>query len=348
MSIELHIRESQIEDILVMYPEIAARTLGENSDITPVVRQKTLPSGGRLDVVYISGNRFLLVELKVEMFVPAFLKQVLEYQKDLLTLQSQGEFPAGVIQPFLLVPAIQDAQRKRCEDAGVKIVVFSPTQVLEAFHDRMRGTTTFLSLKPVDHGIWNLGLLSRTLSLLSQQKTPARIAQELNITRKTLNNRFRLAKDLTLLHGATQKVALTEIGKKFVDRIDPQIGLDLVSDKQAELMRDFIARSPFDSAAIFGIYSMVDAVWTLSRNTYPVGIDLLSPYFRDTIGKNFDWKTDKALSNGVRMYSNYAIELGLLGRVGNMFYLTPAGSGFILLLQLHKSVNYVDSMRSYK
>ncbi len=48
------------------------------------------------------------------------------------------------------------------------------------------------------------------------------------------------------------------------------------------------------------------------------------------------------------MYSNYAIELGLLGRVNNRFYLTPAGSGFILLLQLHKSVNFVDAMRTNK
>ncbi len=348
MLIELHIRESQVEDILVMYPEIAAQILGENSDITPIVRQKSLPSGGRLDVVYVAGNRFLLVELKVEAFVPAFLEQILEYQQDLLTLQSRSEFPIGTVRPILLVPTIQDAQRKLCEDVGVKVVVYSPPQVLEAFHDRMRGTTSFLSLKPVDHGIWNLGLLSRTLLLLSQSKTPAQISDELQITRKTLSNRFRLAKDLTLLRGITQKVVLTELGEKFVQKIDLQTGFDSISDGQAELLRNYIARSPFDSAAIFGIYSMVDAVWTLSRNTYPVGIDLLSPYFRDTIGKNFDWKTDKALSNGVRMYSNYAIELGLLGRVSNLFYLTPAGSGFILLLQLHKSVNFVDAMRAYK
>lgn len=348
MSTELHIRESQIEDILVMYPEIAARIMGENSDITPVVRQKSLPSGGRLDVVYIAGNRFLLVELKVEAFVSAFLNQILEYQKDLASLQTLNQFPAGVIQPFLLVPAIHDAQRKTCESAGVKVIMYSPPQVLEAFHERMRGTTSFLSLKPVDHGIWNLGLLSRPLLLLSQGKTPSQISDELQIERKTLNNRFRLAKDLTLLRGATQKVSLSELGEEFVRKIDPQTGLDSISDGQADLLRDFIARSPFDSPAIFGIYSMVDAVWALSRNTYPVGIDLLSPYFRDTIGKNFDWKTDKALSNGVRMYSNYAIELGLLGRVNNMFYLTPAGSGFILLLQLHKSVNFVDAMRAYK
>jgi hypothetical protein len=348
MAIELHIRESQIEDILVMYPEIAARVLGENSDITPVVRQKSLPSGGRLDIVYIAGNRFLLIELKVEAFVSTFLQQVLEYQQDLSALQSLDQFPAGVIEPFLLVPSIRDAQRKACEDAGVKVIEYSPPQVLEAFHERMRGTTSFLSLKPVDHGIWNLGLLICPLLRLSQGKKPVEIADELGIEHKTLNNRFRLAKDLTLLQGETRKVSLSELGEEFIQRIDPQTGFDSISDAQAELLRNFIARSPFDSAAIFGIYNIVDAVWSLSRNTYPVGIDLLSPYFRDAVGKNLDWKTNKALSNGVRMYSNYAIELGLLGRVNNLFYLTPAGSGFILLLQLHKSVNFVDAMRANK
>jgi len=348
MTPELHIRESQVEDILVMYPEIAARILGEDSDITPVVRQKSLPSGGRLDVVYIAGNRFLLVELKVEPFVPAFLEQVLEYQQDLLKLQSQEKFPSGIIQPFLVLPAIQDKQRKLCETAGVNVVVYSPPQVLESFHERMRGVTNALSLKPVDHGIWNLGLLVRPLLLLSQGKTHTQISDELEIESSTLKNRFRLAKDLTLVQIAGRKVELSSLGKEFVHKIDKEMSLDSISDGQAEVLRDFIAQSPFGSAAIFGIYSIVDSTWTLSRNTYPVGVDLLAPYFRDTVGKNFDWKTPKSLSNAVRMYSNYAIELGLMGRVGNLFYLTPAGSRFILLLQLHKSVNFVDAMRAYK
>jgi hypothetical protein len=42
------------------------------------------------------------------------------------------------------------------------------------------------------------------------------------------------------------------------------------------------------------------------------------------------------------MYSNYAIELGLLGRSGDTFYLTPDGIRFILLLQLHKSLKMID------
>jgi hypothetical protein len=348
MTVDLHIRESQIEDILVMYPEIAARILGENPDITPVVRQKSLPSGGRLDIVYIAGNRFLLIELKVEAFIAKFLNQVLEYHGDLAALQNINQFPTGVIEPFLLVPSIRESQRNACEKAGVKVIEFSPTQVLEAFHERMRGKSSFLSLKPVDHGIWTLGLLPRPLLLLSQGKTSTEVSAEIGITLKTLNNRFRLAKDLTLLQGALNNVSLTKLGEDFVHAINPQTGFDSISDGQAELMRDFIARSPFNSAAIFGIYNIVDAVWTLSRNTYPVGIELLSPYYRDGVGKHFDWRTDKAVFNGVRMYSNYAIELGLLGRVNNSFYLTPAGSRFILLLQLHKSINFVDAMRTSK
>ncbi len=348
MATELYIRESQIEDILVMYPEIAAQILGEIADITPVARQKKLPSGGRLDVAYVAGNKFLLVELKVEAFKIEFLDQVLEYHGDLQALQTQGKFPNGIIEPILLLPAIQPAQQQACEKVGVKVVVYSPPEVLELFHQRMRGLTKFLSLKPVDHGIWNLALLNQPLVLLHQGKTAKQIAAEVEIAELTLKNRFRLARDLLLVRGANTKTTLTELGESFVAAIDPSAGFDALSDAQAELMRDFIARSPFDSAAVFGIYSVVDAVWTLSRNTYPVGLDLLSPFFRDAIGKHLDWKTKKSLWNGVRMYSNYAIDLGLLGRVGNSFYLTPSGNSFILLLQLHKSVNFVDTMRAYK
>jgi hypothetical protein len=42
------------------------------------------------------------------------------------------------------------------------------------------------------------------------------------------------------------------------------------------------------------------------------------------------------------MYSNYAAELGLLGKSGESLYLTPDGIRFILLLHLHKSLKMID------
>lgn len=44
------------------------------------------------------------------------------------------------------------------------------------------------------------------------------------------------------------------------------------------------------------------------------------------------------------MYSNYATELGLIGKIARQFYLTPVGIRFILLLQLHKAIKIVDAL----
>ena len=58
--------------------------------------------------------------------------------------------------------------------------------------------------------------------------------------------------------------------------------------------------------------------------------------------------SQKAAFNGTKMYSNYAIEIGLIGRIGDKFSVTPNGVGFILLLQLHKTIKTVDALRITK
>jgi hypothetical protein len=44
------------------------------------------------------------------------------------------------------------------------------------------------------------------------------------------------------------------------------------------------------------------------------------------------------------MYSNYAIDLGLLAKMSKNYYLTPGGVKFILLLELNKSILFVNSI----
>ena len=117
---------------------------------------------------------------------------------------------------------------------------------------------------------------------------------------------------------------------------------DHVSEDQAGVLRDFIVEDPFASTTVLGIYSIVESVFTLSRNTYPVPSAMVMPFFRDATGKHFEWSQQKSVYNGTHMYSNYAIDLGLLGRSGDALYLTPDGVRFILLLQLHKSLKLID------
>ena len=78
--------------------------------------------------------------------------------------------------------------------------------------------------------------------------------------------------------------------------------------------------------------------FALAKNTYPVPVDNLIDYFTFHSGKKFDWQTKKARFLGAKMSSNYATDLGLLGKSGDSIYLTPEGFRFTIQMQLHKSL----------
>jgi len=89
----------------------------------------------------------------------------------------------------------------------------------------------------------------------------------------------------------------------------------------------------------------VEAVFILSRNTYPVDINDLVSYFAVMVGKKFEWATPHSAFLGSNAFMNFAIELGLLGKAGEKVMLTPAGFRFVLMLQLHKGIQMVDSLQ---
>jgi len=103
-------------------------------------------------------------------------------------------------------------------------------------------------------------------------------------------------------------------------------------------------QNPFESSVILGIASVVEAVFALAKNTYPVPMPQLIEYFSYHAGKHFDWQTRKARYNATRMYSNYAADLGLLAKSGESVYITPEGFRFTVQMQLHKSLKMMDSM----
>ncbi len=69
---------------------------------------------------------------------------------------------------------------------------------------------------------------------------------------------------------------------------------------------------------------MVESVFSLAKNTYPVPVEQLIQYFTYHSGKHFDWQTKKARFNGAKMYSNYATDLGLAWKIrGNNLFNAP-------------------------
>ena len=44
------------------------------------------------------------------------------------------------------------------------------------------------------------------------------------------------------------------------------------------------------------------------------------------------------------MYTNYEIDLGLVGKIGNNYFVTPSGLNFVLLLNMHKSLKLIENI----
>lgn len=341
------VRESQVEDVLATHPDIAKEILGIKEDLTLLARQKILPSGDRIDLLFVADSRMKLIELKIEKCKPEFINQVKSYVDELEELQNADKFIAGDIDTFLLCPEFSVEQREICEELGVVPCEYQPQKVLDAFFVRLKNFANFLTLKPANHGLWQLHLLNRLLYALSEKKMEMKkeLASDAKLSVSTIGSYLRLAADLHLIEATdNKKYQLADLGRKYVWSRDIKAPIEFISDEQSRVLQDFVIKDPFVSRTVFGIYTMVETVFTLSKNTYPVPLDMVMNYFRDSSGKHFEWPTKKATLDGNKMYSNYATELGLVGRIGDKFYITPDGIRFILLLQLHKTIKIIDAL----
>lgn len=341
----MEIREAQIEDILVNAPELTKKIL--NLDEIPFLlsRQMLIPSG-RLDLLYAYQAKLLLIELKITSFHRNFIKQILDYKSDLLAYQQSGRIKKGQIQPYLLCTSTTESQKKLASDNGVFCTDYHPEQVLQFFYENLRPIAFFSGIKPIDIGIWNIHLVHELLYLLEKTKSVKVLRQLVRNSQRTLYNKIKFANELRLIEWRpnSDSITLSKFGYEYVDRKD-KIFPEGLSEAQSDLMRKFVMQNPYESPIVLGIASIVESVFFLSKNTYPVPMSHLLQYFTYYAGKYFDWQTKKAKYNATRMYTNYAVDLGLLAKSGNTIYLTPEGFRFTIQMQMHKSLKMMDSLK---
>lgn len=341
----MEIRETQIEDILVTTPYITKKILNLDDDPKLVGRQMILPSG-RLDMLYAYQNNFLLIELKIVSFQKKFINQVLDYKNDLVEFQNIGKLFKGEIIPCLLLPKIDYKNKKIIENEGIKCFEYSPEEVLKYFYnEKLRPITSFVEIKPIDIGIWNIHLINSFIYNLLQTNSIQELRNLYNGSQKTLYNKIKFANELNLINWTPNGdyIELSKLGKKYVNAKDVE-STDRLSEEQVTLIKKHVVQNPYASSVILGIASLVESIFALSKNTYPVPITLLQEYFTYHSGKIYDWQTDKAKFHGSKMYSNYAVNLGLVGKTDNHIYLTPEGFKFVIQMQLHKSLKLMDNL----
>jgi hypothetical protein len=340
----MEIRETQIEDVLVSSPGLTKKILNLEDEPRLIGRQIIVPSG-RLDMLYAHKTKLLLLELKVSAFQKKFIQQVLEYKQDLLNFQNTGRLLQGEIEPYLLCPSLNNLQRKLGLNEGVICFDYKPEEILNYFYQNLRPIASFVEIKPMDIGIWNLHLIHKFIYELNETSSVKALQSKVEGSKKTLYNKLKFANELRLIDWMPNKdhITLSELGKRYVDARDNNFQ-DRLSERQANILKTFVMQNPYESSIILGIASIVEATFALIKNTYPVPIEHLYEYFTYHSGKYFDWQTDKAKYNATRMYSNYAVDLGLLAKTEKTVYLTPEGFKFVMQMQLHKSLKLINTL----
>ncbi len=340
----MEIRENQIEDILVNAPSLTKNILRLDEEPRLIGRQIIVPSG-RLDILYAYKSHLLLVELKAVPFQRKFIQQVLEYKNDLIEFQNNGKMLKGEIYPYLLCPSVTETLRRITQNANVDVMSYNPEEVLKYFYNNMRPIASLVETKPIDIGIWNLHLVNKFIYYLDTIKNINELLEVVGGAKKTLYNKIKFAKELRLIEWEphSEFISLSELGRRYINARDGKFD-DRLSDEQVNMIKKFVAHNPYESSVILGVASIVEATFTLARNTYPVHMNQLCDFFTVHSGKVYDWQTKKSKYNATRMYSNYAVDLGLLAKTEQKVYITPEGIKFTMQMQLHKSLKMMESI----
>lgn len=342
-----NIKESQVEEALVSNLIYLKKILNLTPDIKLIARQLILKSiDKRLDLLIMSGKELCLIELKVSKFVFEYIKQVNDYRKELKILQKKEELVSGKIRAFLLVTDYNKKKEKLiCDSNKIEIVKYEPLGVLNKYFDRIYLATPFFKIKPNDYGVFNIGLINRVLVKVNEgifyEKN---LSKEIKLSKGTVHNHLRVAKEFGLVRKKKLKYFLTDFGDKFIEKKNTGILINIISEKQAELIKKFIVKDPFYSSTVYGIFSIVESVFILSKNSYPIEFNDLIKIFKIVSGKVSEWKSDRAQQTATYTFLNYAIQLGLLGKIGHQIVITPNGFDFILMLQLYKSIEMIESL----
>lgn len=343
-----NIQESQVEEALVSNLLYLKKLLKLTHELRLLARQLRLKSGEqRLDLLIAHGKELCLIELKVTKFLREYIDQINEYRKELHNLQESKELVEGEIRAFLLVTVFTQRERKLCESQNIQIIVYEPLDVLQNYFQNLSTVVPFLKIKPNDYGVFNIGLINRALNKLSEEiLTESELAARTKLSKGSIHNHLRVANEFGLARKRGRQWSLTDLGDKYIASKKEGALIDILTDEQSEILKKFIAENPFYSHTVFGIYSIVESAFILSRNSYPINLDELRKTFVTVGGKKFEWQAPKSQSTATYSFLNFAIDLGLLGKIGKQVVITPMGFRFILMLQLHKSIEMVESLSS--
>lgn len=347
-NINVKISENQVEEALISNTTFLSKLLDTENNLTLLARQLRLNNGKqRIDLLLISKKELYLIELKICQYTNKFLEQVISYRIELNKLQGKGELVSGQINTYLFVTKASKYQIDSAKLQNVLVIIYSPLNVLNEYYTNIRSLSPYLNIKPNDYGVFSLGLINRTIKALGNgHTTKTKISDNTNLSKNSVTNHLVIAEQFGLVKQRNKNYLLTDLGEEYFLNLDSDGLINKLTEKQIFLLKKFIAKAPFYSPSVFGVYSIVESSFLLARNIYPISLDELRKVFRIISGKMLDWQAERTMNTVTYTFLNYAIDLDLLGKIGQQIVITPSGFNFILMLELHKSIEMVESLSS--
>lgn len=306
MKISNSVSEKIIEDILTSDKSILSEVLSLNfSDLSLIARQKIV-SSGKLDMLYLHKDEMLLIELKVVPFYKEVITQINNYEIDLIVLQNQNKLINSSIRKIIVVTGARENDYKVCKENKIDLIVYKPEIILSKYYENFKELSSFLKIQSGDYGVVRLGLIKNTLSYLGEGVSIKEICKLENKSEKTIRNKISVAQLLGLVSKFKQTFFLTDLGNQFVE-LGEKIVDDRLNQEQIELLSNFIKETPFFSSISYTIFALIETVFVLSKNSYPVSKDAVKDYFVKSVGKTETWRADRARETATYIFSNLCL-----------------------------------------
>lgn len=349
--------EAEIRDIFANFPEFVQEILGDKflykKPLT--LRDKERPLNGRLDLTYDCGDRLFLIELKARKARLEDFDQAAGYCESLAKMMARSELPRYVaIDPFVLAPELPKRSEVSCGKEGcprwsdchrvVRGVSYDVGEVLRKFGQKDILCSKVHRIRPRNIGAYKFYFNKLLKHLLDNGPSSEDELAEVPIfygrvrrRESRLRTYLQEAEMFELVERDPEgRVTLTDNGEEYASATDAK-NPEEINRQQAAILRKCITDNPLGNRTIFGICSFVEALYELSKNTYPVRSDEFVSYFTRKVGNMHTWRNERTRRYQVKFFGKYCEQLGLVKKIGEDYYLTPSGAKLILHLQLGKA-----------
>jgi len=349
--------EAEIRDIFANFPEFVQEIVGDKFPCEKplMLRDKERPLNGRLDLTYDCGDRLLLIELKARKARLEDFGQVAGYCESLAKMMARSELPKYVmINPFVLATQLPKRSEICCGKDGcpkwsgchgtVRGIPYDVGAVLRKFGHKEILSSKAHRIRPRNVGAYKFYFNKLLKHLLDKGPLSEDELAEIPIFHGRVRRResrlrtyLKEAEVFELVERGPQgHITLTDRGHEYASATDAK-NPETINRQQAAILRKYITDNPLGNPTIFGICSFVEALYELSKNTYPVRSDEFVSYFTRKVGNMYTWHNERTRRYQVKFFGKYCEQLGLAKKIGEYYYLTPSGAKLILHLQLGKA-----------